>query len=281
MKKNSNLRTALSIILAFILSIVFTAITLIGDVYIGGINESVIGGIVPDTNYCEKLMKEYLDNCQSMTIPVGLPENITDNIVTIDELRSDVNQSIAKTLRNEKYSLDTSAYEARLRDNIDAYLNDKKIELTDDQKDDLESYVELIMDEYQNEIKLPAVGTISRYYRKLTKVLIFAGLGLIAFAAFIIYLLWKMYKWKGHSLRYIAYSALAAFYMSEIVPIALYSSKFYTRLSIKPEYVYEAVVYIFGNFLKTSIRIGFIWLVVLAVIVTEVYVSRKSAKKKH
>lgn len=281
MRKNSNLRTALSVILAFILSIVFTAITIIGDVYIGGINDRVIGGIVPDTNYCEKLMNEYLNNCQSMTIPVGLPENLTDNIVTIEEVRSDVNTSIAKTLRKEKHVINTSVYEQRLRDNIDAYFQGQNIVLSDEQKEELEDYVELIMNEYREEIKLPAVGSISEYYGKLTKILIIAGIALIVFAAFIISLLWKMYKWKGHSLRYIAYSALAAFYMSEIVPIALYMSKFYTRLSIKPEYIYEAVVYIFASFLKTSIRIGFIWLVVLAVIVAEVYISKKSEKKEH
>ena len=280
MSSNRALKFILSSILAFVLAVVLTCLTYIGDLYFRGLNTGVLTGAIMKTNYSVELMEALYTDCESLTLPIGLPVEVVHDIFDLEDIKKDVSASVKATVDGEQYKPDTAQIRSKLLDNINSYLEEEGLELSEEQEVYLEEYLTLIEDEYTDNIELVVVAKAMPYWNSFVKIAGIVAIGMIVLAGVIIVTIIMMHRWVHRALRYITYSTIAAFLMSVILPLVLYVSRFYERLSISPKYFYVAMIYIIDEFLIFSIRLGCFHALISALLIGSIYVCKKNGYKR-
>ena len=280
MSNNRALKFILSSILAFVLAVDLTCLTYIGDLYFRGLNTGVLTGAIMNTNYSIELMESLYTGCESLTLPIGLPMEVVHDIFDLEDIKKDVSASVKATIDGEKYEPDTTAIRTKLLANINKYLEEEQLELSEEQQVYLEEYLTLIEDEYVDNIEMVIVVKAMPYWNSFVKIAGLAAMGMIVLAGVIIVAIIMMHRWVHRALRYITYSTIAAFLMSVCLPTVLYVSHFYERLSISPKYFYVAMVYIIDEFLLFSIRFGSFHALISAMLIGAIYLCKKNGYKR-
>lgn len=277
---NKHLRFLLSSVLALVLGILLTCLTYIGDLYFRGLNSSVLISAIMKTNYSVELMEAMYVECESITLPIGLPIEVVHNIFDLEDVKRDVSASVKASVEENEFNPDTTLIREKLLDNIDVYLEEENLQLSDEQNEYLEEYLTLIEDEYKDNIEMVVITRAMPYWNSFLDVALVAVIGIIVLATIIIIAIVKMYSWRHRALRFITYSTLSAFLMSVILPVVIYVSHFYERLSISPKYFYMAMIYMIDEFLLFSIRFGCFWALVSAILLVSIHTCKKNGYKR-
>lgn len=280
MNSKKRLRFILSSVLAFVLAVLLTCLTYIGDLYFKGLNTGVLTSAVLKSNYCVELMEAMYIECESITLPIGLPVEVVHDIFDLEDIQKDVSASVKASVEGYEYKADTALIKGKLLRNISAYLTEEKLVLSEEQEVYLEEYVTLIEDEYKNNIEMVVVTRAMPYWNSFLKVAGIASLFITFLVIVIIVTLIKMYHWRHRALRFITYATLAAFIMSVALPAVLYCWHFYERLSISPKYFYLAMIYIIDDFLLFSVKLGCGWGIVSALLLATISTFKKNGYKR-
>lgn len=276
MSNNKALKFILSSILAFVLSVLLTSLTYIGDLYFRGLNTGVLTGAIMNTNYSVELMESLYEDCESLTLPIGLPVEVVHDIFDLEDIKKDVSASVKATLDGVEYNPDMTLIREKLLANVNDYLDKEQLKLTDEQEGYLKEYVELIENEYMNNIELVVITKAMPYWNSFMKIIGIAVIGIIVLSGIIVVSIIKMHHWLHRALRFITYSTIAAFFMSVVPPIMMYVSHFYERLAISPKYFYMAMIYIIDEFLIFSIKLGCFHAIVSALLLGAIHVCKKN-----
>ncbi|MBQ3061745.1 MAG: hypothetical protein IJD02_04815 [Lachnospiraceae bacterium] len=277
---NKHLRFFLSSILAFVLGILLTCLTYIGDLYFRGLNSSVLVSAITKTNYSVELIDAMYAECESVTLPIGLPIEVVHGIFDLEDVKRDVSASVKASVEEKEFNADTTLIREKLLDNINAYLQEENLQLSDEQNEYLEEYLLLIEDIYNDNIEMVIISRAMPYWNSFLDVALVAFIGIIILSIIIIVAIVKMHSWRHRALRYITYSTISTFLMSVILPIVLYVSHFYEKLSISPKYFYMAMIYMIDEFLIFSIRMGCFWALISAILIGAIYVCKKNGYKR-
>ncbi len=281
MSSNKNkLRFIISSVLAFVLAVVFTGITYIGDLYFRGINETVLTEAVMKSNYAIELRETLYEESEAITLPIGLPVEVIEGIFDLEDIKTHLSMSLKATVNNKEYIPDTEDITTKLLENINAYLEREQLELSEEQEIYLQEYLDLIEEEYINNINLIVIEKAMPYWNSFMSYAGYAVMGMLVLAVIIIIVLFKLYHWRHKPLRFITYSTLAAFLMSVILPTALYISRFYERISVTPKYFYIAMVYILDEFFKFAIILGSFWALISALLRGTIRICKKNGYRR-
>lgn len=276
MNSNKALKFILSSILAFVLAVLLTALTYIGDLYFRGLNTGVLTGAIMNTNYSIELMDSLYEECESLTLPIGLPVEVVNDIFDLENLKKDVSASVKASLDGVEYIPDTTLIRSKLSDNINKYLEKEQLKLSEEQEWYLEEYLQLIESEYVDNIEFVVITEAMPYWNSFIRIAGFVALGIIVLMGIIIFAIIRMHQWLHRGLRFITYSTIATFLMSVIPPIAIYVSHFYERLNVSPKYFYVAMIYIIDEFLIFSIKMGCFHAIISAILLGCIQVSKKN-----
>ena len=156
-------------------------------------SESHFKKTLEKNNYYTMIYEDAKEEMQNTIIPTGLPEEVLDNIFTEEMVKQDINNIVKNLYSNKTISVDTIPIRKNLQNNIDNYLEENFLEVTEE--DNLEELEDEMIDIYVKHI------TQANLYKKIQKVIIktksivFVGiialLGLIAILAIIIKVLLK------------------------------------------------------------------------------------------
>lgn len=235
-------RTIVSMILSFLIAVTLTMAALLGSLWLGFLNENMIVRSLNVKDYYGVVCDDFYERVEDLSIPLGIPKSALEGIVDTNSMYNDIRASLEASLTGQTYQPDTGKLRTKLKENVENYAKSREIELGEAQQTVLNTYLEQVADQYVRATKIPFIEYYGRIHSFAEKIITVGILGCIVFAVLAGFVLFRMYIWKHHAMRYLVYSTLASGMMIGLVPAYLLLAQDYRRLVIEPEYLYQFMV---------------------------------------
>lgn len=235
-------RTIVSMILSFLIAVALTMAALLGSLRLGFLNEKMIVRSLNVKDYYGVVCDDFYERVEDLSIPLGIPKSALEGIVDTNSMYNDIRASLEASLIGQTYQPDTGKLRTKLKENVENYAKSREIELGEAQQTVLNTYLEQAADQYVRATKIPFIEYYGRIHGFAEKVITVGILGCLVFAVLAGFVLFRMYIWKHHAMRYLVYSTLASGLMIGLVPAYLLLAQDYRRLVIEPEYLYQFMV---------------------------------------
>ncbi len=235
-------RTIVSMILSFLIAVALTMAALLGSLRLGFLNEKMIVRSLNVKDYYGVVCDDFYERVEDLSIPLGIPKSALEGIVDTNSMYNDIRESLEASLTGQTYQPDTGKLRTKLKENVENYAKSREIELGEAQQTVLNTYLEQVADQYVRATKIPFIEYYGRIHSFAEKVITVGILGCLVFAVLAGIILFRMYIWKHHAMRYLVYSTLASGLMIGLVPAYLLLAQDYRRLVIEPEYLYQFMV---------------------------------------
>ena len=235
-------RTIVSMILSFLIAVALTMAALLGSLRLGFLNEKMIVRSLNVKDYYGVVCDDFYERVEDLSIPLGIPKSALEGIVDTNSMYNDIRASLEASLTGQTYQPDTGKLRTKLKENVENYAKSREIELGEAQQTVLNTYLEQAAEQYVRATKIPFIEYYGRIHGFAEKVITVGILGCIVFAVLAGFVLFRMYIWKHHAMRYLVYSTLASGLMIGLVPAYLLLAQDYRRLVIEPEYLYQFMV---------------------------------------
>lgn len=235
-------RTIVSMILSFLIAVTLTMAALLGSLRLGFLNENMIVRSLNVKDYYGVVCDDFYERVEDLSIPLGIPKSALEGIVDTNSMYNDIRASLEASLTGQTYQPDTGKLRTKLKENVENYAKSREIELGEAQQTVLNTYLEQVADQYVRATKIPFIEYYGRIHGFAEKVITVGILGCLVFAVLAGIILFRMYIWKHHAMRYLVYSTLASGLMIGLVPAYLLLAQDYRRLVIEPEYLYQFMV---------------------------------------
>lgn len=235
-------RTIVSMILSFLIAVTLTMAALLGSLRLGFLNEKMIVRSLNVKDYYGVVCDDFYERVEDLSIPLGIPKSALEGIVDTNSMYNDIRASLEASLTGQTYQPDTGKLRTKLKENIENYAKSREIELGEAQQTVLNTYLEQAAEQYVRATKIPFIEYYGRIHSFAEKVITVGILGCLVFAVLAGIVLFRMYIWKHHAMRYLVYSTLASGMMIGLVPAYLLLAQDYRRLVIEPEYLYQFMV---------------------------------------
>lgn len=235
-------RTIVSMILSFLIAVTLTMAALLGSLRLGFLNEKMIVRSLNVKDYYGVVCDDFYERVEDLSIPLGIPKSALEGIVDTNSMYNDIRASLEASLTGQTYQPDTGKLRTKLKENVENYAKSREIELGEAQQTVLNTYLEQAADQYVRATKIPFIEYYGRIHGFAEKIITVGILGCIVFAVLAGFVLFRMYIWKHHAMRYLVYSTLASGLMIGLVPAYLLLAQDYRRLVIEPEYLYQFMV---------------------------------------
>lgn len=235
-------RTIVSMILSFLIAVTLTMAALLGSLRLGFLNEKMIVRSLNVKDYYGVVCDDFYERVEDLSIPLGIPKSALEGIVDTNSMYNDIRASLEASLTGQTYQPDTGKLRTKLKENVENYAKSREIELGEAQQTVLNTYLEQAAEQYVRATKIPFIEYYGRIHSFAEKVITVGILGCLVFAVLAGIVLFRMYIWKHHAMRYLVYSTLASGLMIGIVPAYLLLAQDYRRLVIEPEYLYQFMV---------------------------------------
>ena len=235
-------RTIVSMILSFLIAVTLTMAALLGSLRLGFLNEKMIVRSLNVKDYYGVVCDDFYERVEDLSIPLGIPKSALEGIVDTNSMYNDIRASLEASLTGQTYQPDTGKLRTKLKENVENYAKSREIELGEAQQTVLNTYLEQAAEQYVRATKIPFIEYYGRIHDFAEKVITVGILGCIVFAVLAGFVLFRMYIWKHHAMRYLVYSTLASGLMIGLVPAYLLLAQDYRRLVIEPEYLYQFMV---------------------------------------
>ena len=235
-------RTIVSMILSFLIAVALTMAALLGSLRLGFLNEKMIVRSLNVKDYYGVVCDDFYERVEDLSIPLWIPKSALEGIVDTNSMYNDIRASLEASLTGQTYQPDTGKLRIKVNENVENYAKSREIELGEAQQTVLNTYLEQAADQYVRATKIPFIEYYGRIHGFAEKVITVGILGCIVFAVLAGFVLFRMYIWKHHAMRYLVYSTLASGMMIGLVPAYLLLAQDYRRLVIEPEYLYQFMV---------------------------------------
>lgn len=235
-------RTIVSMILSFLIAVTLTMAALLGSLRLGFLNEKMIVRSLNVKDYYGVVCDDFYERVEDLSIPLGIPKSALEGIVDTNSMYNDIRASLEASLTGQTYQPDTGKLRTKLKENVENYAESREIELGEAQHTVLNTYLEQAAEQYVRATKIPFIEYYGRIHSFAEKVITVGILGCLVFAVLAGIVLFRMYIWKHHAMRYLVYSTLASGLMIGLVPAYLLLVQDYRRLVIEPEYLYQFMV---------------------------------------
>lgn len=240
-------RTIVSMILSFLIAVTLTMAALLGSLRLGFLNEKMIVRSLNVKDYYGVVCDDFYERVEDLSIPLGIPKSALEGIVDTNSMYNDIRASLEASLTGQTYQPDTGKLRTKLKENVENYAKSREIELGEAQHTVLNTYLEQAAEQYVRATKIPFIEYYGRIHSFAEKVITVGILGCLVFAVLAGIVLFRMYIWKHHAMRYLVYSTLASGLMIGLVPAYLLLAQDYRRLVIEPEYLYQFMVTYVAN----------------------------------
>lgn len=261
-KVKKTTRSIVSIILSFLLAVIFTAGSILVGVYIGFLNENRIIDGLNYKDYYSGVENKFYEKITDISTPMGIPESVVSGIVESETIHQDVKNYVVAAVNGQTFVISTDTLKANLETNVRTYFISLGWELSAEQEATLPEYTQIVADEYVSLVKVPFVEHFAQAKDMLRKIILIALPIIAVLTGLCVFLLLKMQRWKHRGVRYVTYSTFSAMVMVALPGIAALISGFYEKINISSEYLYNALVKFISNGLWVFIYLAIVWLVI-------------------
>ena len=229
--------------------------------------------VLDKTNYYNEVYENALIEMKDYMTSSGLEEEILNDLFTIDEVKDDVNKYFDYYYKGKVYNKDLSLMKEKLSNNIDTYLKNNNIDVTN--RNELNSFINDITDIYNKEIMLynvpnKIINPFIKISNLINKLIVILSIIIIIFSLILI-----VFKTKYIS-SVIMSSGLIIFFIRFLI---------LEKIDIKniiliTEYASKVIIKVLLNILELLLRCSiYMILIGLVICLIESIVNNKKRKK--
>ncbi len=259
-------RTIVITVLAFILSISFTLLTLLCVAENTLLAPSFALKTLEKSNYCtdihDDLYTEFVSYGYACNIGEDYFDDFFENSLTEDFIYHDVEKHLVNLYSNPESEINTDNLSQAIKTTLKQYAVSRGYGSQTSIDEDVDKISEELSDIYKGYLSLPAASTISAMLTRIKSYVPYAFAGLIALVVVSFILILVSYKTKKISLMYLISSFIASFLMILAFPMYLRFSNFIGKINIMGKAVYSLVVTYTNSFLESVLIYSAIPLVI-------------------
>ncbi len=248
-QKSAKLQKVISAAFSFVLTVLILIVLLMVGLYLGAFNEKMIKLKVSESNYYNETYSLIYDNTKTIVQDAGLPVTVLEDVITLERVYIGGKYYVEDVLAGKQPAYKTDKLEESLRRNINNYLKDQNVMVTEELKAGTEELITKVSQEYRRGIQFDFINSISKLKQSYQSVLFIGIPILLVLAAVIIFLLIRMYQYKHRGLRYVNYSVITASAMVGVTSLYILLSGAY-HVTAEPRYY---MIFI-NNYFKWNIQ---------------------------
>lgn len=248
-QKSAKLQKVISAAFSFVLTVLILIVLLMVGLYLGAFNEKMIKLKVSESNYYNETYSLIYDNTKTIVQDAGLPVTVLEDVITLERVYIGGKYYVEDILAGKQPAYKTDKLEESFRRNINNYLKDQNVMVTEELKAGTEELITKVSQEYRRGIQFDFINSISKLKQSYQSVLFIGIPILLVLAAVIIFLLIRMYQYKHRGLRYVNYSVITASAMVGVTSLYILLSGAY-HVTAEPRYY---MIFI-NNYFKWNIQ---------------------------
>ncbi len=257
--KNSLKQVTICILGSLLLAIFISVMAVLFSVRVGFISDGMIVNSINKVNYYGIVYREFMDKCEAIAIPNGLGGDVFVPFISKEQIYNDGSNYLKAQLRGGTFEMDREGYKKKLKENIYKYVKQNDLTAEGDMEQIIESFCDEIMECYVEMIRFPHGEKIGFIFRRISDYFPYVFAAMLLFALAVLWILIRQNRHnKGRFFRYVSYSTLSGAFSVCIVPILCMFTRFYRRLQIYPEYMYQFIISYIEHGLKIMLIVGMI-----------------------
>lgn len=273
MKFKTKIRSALYIVLSFLLTALLFFFSVCSMLEATFFNDRYILDTMNATHYFEDLKDELVASLTDLGYASGLESSFFTDVVDDVMLQEDTEAYIRTFYSGEPAVVDTTNFKQHFNESLDEYIAEKQIDAQSVSSSGREYLIKEAAKIYTNGIRLPLFTTLANYVYKLqTPLLILTvGSGLLALAVCL--LLFFTIRWKHRAFRYMCYGFSGACLAAALLPAAVFLSGKITQVNLQTRSVYHLFVACMNGFFS-GFFVAAACLLLLSVVIWLLYRAR-------
>lgn len=274
-RRNKKVRFVMSALLSFLLSIMLTTATMLAAVKFGFLNKTSVLDGMSRKDYYKSAEAQFYQDAKDFTIPIGLPVEIVDGIVSLEKVHDDICNYVEASVTGKEYVFDTDDLESSLTEHIYDYFEEEGLTMSEEQITTVPEYTKLIAEIYEKDMKVEFVSLLGKINVSYGRY-IWMGIGLcLLVSVVIIVMLIRMYHWKHRAVRFVAYAAIATAVLVATPVVLAAVLEYFFKPNISPEHVYYALVYYCSNGMKIFLYFAAGWAAIVGAMLLLIHYLKK------
>lgn len=220
-RTNRKVKTILSYILSFFISLSLTICLLTFLLKGGLLNDTLLRRTINESTYNDEKLELLIESLGFRLEEVGLPSEMAKDVVRSQMVNIATNKLIQNALEGSEMSVDTQELEEGLRSNIATYMKDKGIESTEEITVMIDRISSEASQSYATQMLLPALGLYYDFVKKydsIVSTVLYINLCIFLLCSIVVVFIHRK-KYRG--LRYVSYGVLASAIMTFVMSVLM------------------------------------------------------------
>lgn len=154
----------ISYTISFLLTVLLLVFTLLQTINLTILNKKYINNKINSSNYYTELSEIINDKFKNYIMQSGMEEKVFENLFTEEKLKNDFKKVLDSIYDNKTFEINTDEIKKQLDTNIEDYINENNIKMADADKQQIETFEEVIIQNYVSSIQYSnsAINYISK-----------------------------------------------------------------------------------------------------------------------
>lgn len=270
MGRNNFSNKIFSIILSFLLSILFFGILTIIGIYTGAFHKNFILDKLKESNYYDESYKAFQKEVEILLKESGIPIAIIEETYSKKRFAVSQRNNIQDLLRGKISKTKEDSLKEEIQKNLESNFKKEGLSVNGEISSGLSEIIIRTEEVYDQKIAINFLNDIWKYRDKFVKLTILLLPCIITVGALIIAILWQIYQPKHRALRFVSYGILGASIMEAGVSALLLRYSDYGSLLTEEGYYKKFIeLYMKGSFqaLYFGAAIGVLLFIVVLILI--------------
>lgn len=229
--KKENIRSVISGILSFLLSLCITMLVIMLCLDFTTFQANALNTDMNDS-FFRQTQQSLTEDLKELIPPSGLPDTIFDDLISVSMIKKDATQVVQNTLGGIKEAYNSDTVRQLFMNRFTQYADSQGIDV---QSTNLDSLADSCAAVYERQITVPFLQTYAPFRLMFDKVFTYSVICLTALSIVILLILFHIHRFKHRAVRFSIYSLLASALMILPIPVYLLIQGEYKNLNITPE----------------------------------------------
>ena len=257
-------RRTVRALVAGLLALIIFLVSFIGSVYYGLYSRESLERAFVSSDYVNEAYKTAHERIEALTLKSGLPTEVFDGIVTLEQVSIHVSLYIESIALTDVSDLSTSIIGTTIKKNAENFVTSQKTELTEDIKLRISAYAEECEKIYEECI----ISQQLEFFKSMKTIILVIGIILIpvSIAGFIFFsFIISVNVRRTHQLlRYYSWATGAAGIVMLIPSLVAYLGKFYEKFGAATDAMYK---YLFISDYLHSLCANILYMAIVLILV--------------
>lgn len=258
----SRARTAVFILLSFLLSLMFFMLSVCTVLEATLFNPDFIFDNMNSSNYFVDKSTEITTSLTDLGYASGLDEEFFEGFVDQIMISDDTRAYLDSYYSGRGAKIDSTDFKQSFNIALDEYIEQRGIEKVNGSSRDM--LVNKAAQIYRSSLEIPLFSRISAYFLRAKNAMPFILASVAALSAVICIVFFFANKWKHRAVKYLFYATAAAFLSTGVIPVYMLASGKISHINLGSRALYHMLVQCVNNVCAAVLFCSLLFLLVSA-----------------